>query len=135
MSKGVAPTFRNEFFGAPYKFRGKSKGEGFDCMSLLHELYTNIGKELPDLSDVYDVYEKDKSSAFVRGWTKIFRITEEIDVAKIVVGDLLLLDTGKGYYYPGVFLGNGSVGSCFTDKGVAVVGYNSVKVVQARRFK
>ncbi len=131
------PLFRDKFFGAPYKFDGHSKEEGFDCLSLVNSYYKELGKVFPDISDLYPLYDGDpevREEGFKQVWERVFKATEEIPVGNIQVGDLVIFEAEGFGNYPVIYLGNGLVGGSFLDRGVMVRKYEDLDVLQIRRL-
>ncbi len=136
MKNKPGPLFRDKFFGAPYKSEGQSKEEGFDCLSLVGNYYRELGNEFPDISDLYHMYRDEpevRKEFFRRVWERIFKVTKEVPLGYIQAGDLLAFEARDFGDYPGIYLGNGVVGVTFLDKGVTVVRYDDLSVLQARR--
>ena len=136
MNLKLGPLFRDKFFGAPYKLGGQSKEEGFDCASFVDNYYKELGNEFPDLSDLYSIIHAGKSEkARELLWRRLFKVTESIPLGYVQPGDLVVFEVEDFGDYPGIYLGNGIVGACFTDRGVTTVKYDSLNVIQVRRWK
>ena len=134
MKKYPSKIFRDKFFGAPYKFGGQSKEEGFDCLSCVENFYKELGKNVPSFADLYSVYENDFVKAKRSMWRRIFKSSKETTIDKAIPGDLVIfkhLDFGN---YPSIFLGNGNIGASFSDKGVVVLDMRDLDIVSVRSW-
>jgi len=135
------PLFRDKFFGAPYKLCGKSKEEGFDCFSLIYHLQKDLGFDMPDgiddvsATDYRDLWDTDEEIVKDAMWKYIYSFTDQISIGKVVFGDVIIFKSEGGEPYPGVFLGNGKIGACFSDAGVRVFSSEGLDLISARRFK
>jgi cell wall-associated NlpC family hydrolase len=132
--KKASKIFRDKFFGSPYKFGGQSKEDGFDCVSFTKGYYEEMGREVPDFSDLYLLYDSNPSKAKRIMWKRLFRCTREISVTNVMVGDLVIFEHESFGSYPGVWLGNGNVGASFSDKGVVVVNSMYLRIISVRRW-
>ncbi len=132
------PLFRDKFFGAPYKFDGQSKEEGFDCLSFVDHYYKEMGKIFPDISDLYHMYDESheaRREGFRQIWDRVSEVTDEISIGNMQVGDLVILYVDNFGKCPSIYFGNGMIGVCSVEKGVGVSKLKDFNVLQVRRLK
>jgi len=127
--------FRDRFFGAPYKFGGQSKEDGFDCLSFTKNYYEELGKEVPIFADLYPMYKDNPAKVKRLMWKRLFKCTVEVPINQIQPGDLIIFKHEEFGSYPGIWLGNGNLGASFSDTGVTVVNSVGVELLSARRWR
>jgi cell wall-associated NlpC family hydrolase len=133
--KKASKIFRDKFFGAPYKFGGQSKEEGFDCVSFTKSYYEELGKDVPSFLDLYPIYDSKPAKAKREMWKRFFKCTIEIQFNNVMPGDLVIFKSKDFGNYPGVWLGNGNIGASFVDGGVVVLNSRDMEVISVRRWK
>ena len=75
------------FLGTPYRLGGNSK-RGIDCSSFVQKVYRNFNVNLPRVA-------RDQSEVGV-----------EVDIDKMVKGDLIFFDTNRSFGHVGIYIGN-----------------------------
>jgi hypothetical protein len=132
----------NELHPKPYKLGGNiddDKCLSLDCMVLIDQyLYLISGHRLPrkilgvDYTDYREEYEKD-AERLTTIFLGLLRVEFKVFYRwEIVAGDVVWIEH-KGERFPGIFVGNNSLLTCFKDTGTTFISmadlYNSIRWV------
>lgn len=118
----------NKYIGKKFKKGGYgSDAIGLDCIGLIYSIQKDLGKDIPDYygndinaENYYHLYEPDKIKEgyrIMQEWFNTF--AEEIDVTKILSGDIVLFEQKKtDILFPSIFIGNGKYITSTVNSGV-----------------
>jgi cell wall-associated NlpC family hydrolase len=113
---------------------------GYDCMGLVYAYCRDNDAPIPDefhgitVNDYAELYQADKETAKTELTAYYQTIGEDVNIAEILAGDLLLMTTRDGSLFPAVYCGNGKYITSYIDVGVRVFEItNDVRPVAARR--
>jgi len=131
----------DEYHGQPFKAAGNGNG-GFGCIDLCHHIITKgLGKEMPSgmdeltIENYAEVLKGDLTLERERLAEIIKKIGIEIDINRILPGDLLLIRTSKGGVLSAIYIGKGQAITSSAGIGVCVLDIDDNNWIEtARRF-
>jgi len=128
----------------PYKLGSFRKADGLDCLSTTHYFYNSLGFKVPPLNDFgygvnsenyKELYEKNREEALDLMFKIIRDWTEQVDVKRLKVCDLLLVRKGSDKFVA-VYIGSGNLLVVHVRGGVFILTRRLLKTdwMEARRF-
>jgi len=140
-----------KYVGAPYKLGGKSKTEGFDCLSLIVALARDFKKEMvqdfkgikmdQDLkrmieTDYVEVWISDRDKVKQLMFDFVSSLGDPIPPSKAFVGDLLILESKRLKEITiGIHAGGDLILSAFTNAGVKLAKMSLFNIRAAYKWK
>lgn len=132
------------FVGKPYSEYGKGP-DSFGCLGLCYAFLKAAGKDIDEASWQHQGFSTDN---FMEHWhldpcrleavmlEAAERVGTAVDVHGKVAGDLVILKTRLGRFFPGIYVGNGNVMASYADAGVRVfsIDNDGMTAVKVRRF-
>lgn len=129
-----------EIVGAPYKLGGKSKEEGFDCLSMIFFFVDKWGISIPEsfegvTRDNYvEFWNKDQHEAREKLVKFLAYLGKKIKPDRVRSGDFVLC-TARDQTLTGIYLGQGKILCIFDDAGVKIITTNIVKISRGYRWR
>jgi cell wall-associated NlpC family hydrolase len=132
------------FLGKPYSEYGKGP-DSYGCIGLCYAFLKEIGK-IPDesvweyqelnINNFMEVWKENRGKAEQLMIEAAERIGTDVTKTGKLAGDLLILKTRTGSYFPGIYVGNGHVLASYADLGVRIFGIDNegITVIKARRL-
>ena len=128
-----------KYVGCPYKLGGNTCEEGFDCLSLIFAIASDLNLPIKEsywgvtLSSYSELWQSQPEKAKRLLLRFISSLGKAVPVEKAFVGDLLILDTG-GELLVAMHAGHDLILSAFTDIGVNLISRRPYKVRRAYRW-
>jgi hypothetical protein len=140
MMRSFASTF-TRFLNKPYTDAGNGP-DGFGCLNFVYEFLCarGLGDKLTiemdglDLSN-YMCFAKSANQEEIREkLVKAFEVNGKA-VDRLRIGDIMVLKSEKGRYFPAIYVGGGNVASSFSNAGVQVNPMKHYELICARRVE
>jgi hypothetical protein len=132
-----------KFVGKPYSEYGKGP-DSYGCLGLCYAFLKELGKTDENVWQ----YKGLTIDNFMEAWKEcpakleqvmieaVDRIGIGVPVSEKLAGDLVILQSRGGGYFPGIYVGNSHVMASYADLGVRVflIDNEGITVIKARRF-
>lgn len=133
-----------EFIGKPYSELGTGP-DSYGCLGFCYAFLKAAGKAVVESEWEYEGYSVGN---FMEAWKDdprklesvmmdgAERVGQAVPVKRKIAGDLLILKTRTGSYFPGIYAGNGNCLASYSDIGVRVfqIDNDGITVIKARRL-
>lgn len=138
--ESFATTF-TRFLNKPYSDAGNGP-DGYGCLNFVYEFLCarGLGDKLViemdglDLSN-YMCFAKSANQEEIREkLVKAFEVNGKA-VDRLRIGDIMVLKSEKGRYFPAIYVGGGNVASSFSNAGVQVNPMKHYELICARRVE
>jgi hypothetical protein len=140
MMETFATTF-TKFLNKPYSPAGDGKN-GYGCLNFVYEFLCarGLGDKVVtevdglNLSNYVNFADKATQEQIKEKLVKAFEL-QGVPVDRLRRGDIVVLKSEKGHYFPAVYVGNGNIASSFSDAGVQVTPMKYYELICARRVE
>ena len=127
------------FMDAPYKLGGSHREEGYDCLSFFYYFYKALSVDLGQSFHGYTMLNYNERWEAGQGRKDFMdfltSIGTHIEVLHMMPGDVLVFGADD-VVFPGVYLGNNNVLTCFLKYGVVVIPMRNIehRLMEVRRI-